>query len=133
MAAINRDKLAAKENEARAVALEIKGIQAEIKQSFNNAGTLADLSDRLCKAEQKLALITAKSEQIRAEKLDQADLETALAMFDPLWDSMPPAERGRVVALLLERIGYDGKQGTLSITFHACGIRTLINNKESAK
>ena len=133
VATINRDKLVAAESAARAVALEIKGIQTDIKGSFHDAGALVDLSDRLCRAEQKLALTTAKSEQIRAEKLDEADLETALAMFDPLWDSMAPAERGRVVGLLIERIGYDGKQGTLSITFHACGIRTLINNKENAQ
>lgn len=133
VATVNREKLAAAESEARVVAQEIRDTQTEIKRSFDNAEALIDLSDRLHRAEQKLALIAARSEQIRTEKLDEADLETALAMFDPLWDSMVAAERERIMRLLIERIGYDGKQGTLAITFHACGIRTLLNNKENAQ
>lgn len=108
VAAINRQKLATVESEAKDACGEILAIQSEIKRSFSDSSALADLGER-----------------IRAEKVDEGDLEAALGLFDPLWDSMAAAERERVLGLLLERIAYDGKQGMLAITFRPCGIRTL--------
>jgi hypothetical protein len=34
-------------------------------------------------------------------------------------------EQGRLLALLIERIDYDGRDGSICISFHAEGIRTL--------
>jgi site-specific DNA recombinase len=51
-------------------------------------------------------------------------------MFDPLWETMRSAERERVIQLLLERVAYNGKEGTVAITFRASGIKTLANQQQ---
>ena len=38
---------------------------------------------------------------------------------------MTPAEQGRVVRLLVERVDYDGQQGKAAITFQPLGLKTL--------
>lgn len=48
-----------------------------------------------------------------------------LASFDQLWDSLSPREQARVLELLIERIDYDGQHGSVSLTFHPCGIKAL--------
>ncbi|HEV2293854.1 MAG TPA: hypothetical protein VGR35_08350 [Tepidisphaeraceae bacterium] len=66
--------------------------------------------------------------------MDQADVAKALAAFDPVWGQLSPKEQAQVLQLLVERVAYDGKQGTVSITFHPSGIKTMAaeNNLEEA-
>ena len=48
------------------------------------------------------------------ERLYEADLETALRMFDPVWDSLTAQERTRLIELLVEQVAYDGVKKTQS-------------------
>ncbi len=52
-------------------------------------------------------------------------MSRVLAEFDQLWETLAPREQGRVLGLLVERVEYDGQRGSVSLTFHACGIRAL--------
>ncbi|RLC37127.1 recombinase family protein, partial [candidate division Kazan bacterium] len=61
----------------------------------------------------------------KRESVDERELTAALADFDPVWESLSPRERTRLIHLLVERVGYDGDKGTLSITFRPAGIKTL--------
>jgi site-specific DNA recombinase len=69
-------------------------------------------------------------EQIRAVHeglLDEGQAATALALFDPLWQQLPPAEQARVLGLLVQRVDYDGALGKLAITFQTDGIKALAD------
>jgi site-specific DNA recombinase len=46
-------------------------------------------------------------------------------VFDPVWERPGLREQARVVELLGERVDYDGGKGTVAVTFHAAGIKTL--------
>jgi len=48
-----------------------------------------------------------------------------LAQFDGIWAALTPTEQARVLALLIERIEFDGKGGNVSITFHPPGIKAM--------
>lgn len=61
----------------------------------------------------------------KAQRIDRADLEAALAQFDGLWSSLSPAEQARVLQLLIERVEYDRAAGKVSISFRPSGVRTL--------
>jgi site-specific DNA recombinase len=56
-----------------------------------------------------------------------------MKMFDPVWDSLSTAERARVVQLLVEQVTYDGRDGTLSITFRPNGIKALVEEAQAAE
>ena len=60
--------------------------------------------------------------------VDEKDAVRALALFEPVWDALSPREQVRVVQLLVERVDYDGAKGTVSITFHPTGIRSLAED-----
>ena len=57
--------------------------------------------------------------------LDENETARVLKLFDPIWDSLAPREQARVIRLVVEQVNYDGRMGTVSITFHQTGIRTL--------
>src|SRR5262249_958461 len=82
------------------------------------------LEDRLGAARREL-------EALRGRRIDVADLQVALASFDPLWDHLTSRERARVVQLLIERIDYDGGTGKIGITFAPAGVQTLAAEAQS--
>jgi site-specific DNA recombinase len=56
---------------------------------------------------------------------DPATLAQALSDFGSVWDTLPSDEQARFVALVVERVDYDGAKGKLAISFHPAGILKL--------
>jgi site-specific DNA recombinase len=64
--------------------------------------------------------------------VDEREVEAALTVFDPVWERLSPREQARIIHLLVERVDYDGKNGTVSVTFRPNGIKTLAQQFEEA-
>jgi site-specific DNA recombinase len=54
-------------------------------------------------------------------------LGAALADLEPIWEELFPAERARILALLLERVEFDGAGGEVAITFRPGGPAALAD------
>lgn len=93
----------------------------------NNAviSRLADLQERIGLVEGRVKKVRDQIHDIRRRLIGEAEAATALALFDPVWGSLTPAEQAHVVGLLVERVDYDGARNRVSIAFHAAGIKTL--------
>lgn len=88
---------------------------------------LADLQEQIASAERRLTEVRDEVEHLRRDVIDEADVARAVAEFDPVWETLSSHEQARLVQLLIKRIDYDGRDGVVSITFHAAGIKTLAN------
>jgi site-specific DNA recombinase len=84
-----------------------------------------ELQDILHKKEARLQEIRTELAALKNTTVDEADLRKALGLFDPVWDALYPAERRRVLHLLIERVDYDAKEGRVALAFRPTGIRTL--------
>ena len=99
-----------------------------------------DLSDAVCilnwlfvgEVEAEFDTITRRADQLRAElaalnhqDIDEKDLRAALASFEPVWRELFPAERARILHLLIEEVRYDAEAGEVAITFRPGGVRSL--------
>ncbi|MEQ8789510.1 MAG: recombinase family protein [Pirellulaceae bacterium] len=93
------------------------------------AARFADLQDRITSTERRLTEVRDEVERQRRDLIDEAEVAKAMAEFDPVWESLSPREQGRLLQLLIERIDYDGRDGMVSITFHAGGIKALANHE----
>jgi len=91
---------------------------------------LADLEDQIRYARVRADGIREKIAKRKSELIDEKELTSALKEFDPILESLSLRERTRVIQLLVERVGYDGEKGELSITFRSTGIKILA--QESA-
>lgn len=94
---------------------------------------LADLQERVGQVEQRLAKIQEQVRAIRAERIGELAARRALASFDPVWEALTPREQTRLIGLLVERVDYDGAKGTMSLTFHPAGIKTLADDMGDIK
>lgn len=88
---------------------------------------LADLQERIRGAEKRATAIREQVILLSRDIVDHREVASAMAVFDPVWDSLTPREQVRVVQLLVERVDYDGATGNVSITFHPSGIKTLAD------
>jgi len=114
--------------EIRKVAIEAAGADSDTPATRR----LADLQERVQSGERRLTEIREEASRLRAELVDKQDVARALHEFDPMWDSLSPREQARVLHLLIEHVDYDGKDGTVSVTFRPAGIRELATLEEEA-
>jgi site-specific DNA recombinase len=125
------------EAEQRGLERDLAGWQAEVRHlslrlcpgGDNGAAVarLADLQERINRVEGRVRQVRAQLRAARAQLLDEGAAATALALFEPHWEALPPAEQARVVGLLVQRVDYDGARGKLSLTFQPAGIKALAD------
>ena len=64
------------------------------------------------------------------ELVDEREVARVLSLFDPVWETLSPREQVRIIRLRVQRVDYDGEKGTVSVTFHPAGIKTLADELE---
>jgi site-specific DNA recombinase len=88
---------------------------------------LADLQERIDMTERRRLGVREQVQEVRRQMIDEEEARQALASFDPVWASLTPLEQGRLVALLVQQVNYDGATGKVAITFHPTSIRALAD------
>jgi len=91
---------------------------------------IAELQERIRVAEQRATEVREQTVALNRELVDEREVEAALSVFDPVWDTLSPREQARIIQLLVERVDYNGKDGTVSLTFRPSGIKTLAKQLE---
>jgi site-specific DNA recombinase len=125
------EQIEALEMEQQVVEREMKRLVGQIRRATStvtgdlDTAQLADLHERLGVAERRRTALQQDLEAIRGRMVTKADVDTALAAFDPVWESLSIKERVGALNLLIKRVDYDGTKGSVSITFHFTGIKTL--------
>ena len=123
--------------------VEERTLQKELKRHHASLGkviAVAGKADEIVLTESRIRAVEIKITEVRGrivalgrEIVDEREVESALSVFDPVWDTLCPREQARIIRLLVERVDYDGGKGTIAVTFHANGIKTLAAQcKEAA-
>ena len=94
---------------------------------------LAGIQERLRVAERRLTEVDNELATLSGRQVNEADVATALAEFDNIWDALAPREQIRVLELLIEQIEFNGHRGNMSITFRPTGIKTLTDTLSATK
>jgi site-specific DNA recombinase len=120
------------EAENRRLARDLASYNAELRKlaarpATNGAATdrMADLQDRIRAGEQRATQVREELVRLAGELVDEEEAARALAAFDPVWETLTPREQVRLIRLLVQRVDYDGEKGTVSVSFHPAGIKTL--------
>jgi len=106
---------------------ELRDLAAKGRTNGVTTDRMADVQDRIKIAEQRTTEVREQIVALSRELVDAREVGEACSLFDPLWDTLTAREQARILHLLIERIDYDGVNGTVSITFHPTGIKTLAD------
>ena len=89
------------------------------------AQRLGEKDDELREVERREAEVRAELAALETGSIDPEELREALADLEPTWAELFPAERKRVLTLLLERVEFDATEGEVAITFRPGAPRGL--------
>lgn len=124
MAQIERDG-AVGVREVQKLEAEMRKIAATAATNANADARLADLHERLTKANERARALRSEAAQIEGEAFIRDDVAAAFGEFGATWDVLCPREQAAVLANLVKRVDYDGAIKTVAITFHSAGLTTL--------
>lgn len=125
------DRLSQLKQEQQTAARELAALNRDLVrvagQTSNGARVdrLAQLQDEIRVVEEKAASRTIEVAALAKNIVSEEELQQALSDFDPVWQALNTAEQARLLALIVERIGYDGPSGRVTITFRSLGLRRL--------
>ncbi len=86
---------------------------------------LRQVEESIQRLSQQAADARRQFDALADQTIDETDLRAALERFDPIWDELFPAEKARLLALLIERVTYDARTSEVGIMFHPGGVRSL--------
>jgi site-specific DNA recombinase len=133
------ERIAEIDAEERRLMRELAGHQRDLRKLIEELGAAsasgvatglqADIQERVQTSERRLSELATERQRLQRDLIDERDAARALKAFDPIWETLSPREQARLLQLLIERIDYDGREGTISITFRPSGIKTLTDRK----
>jgi site-specific DNA recombinase len=118
------------ERDLAALRRETEGLVGQLA-SATAAATAAvtagieEREQRRISSERRLAEVRQRLVELDAERIEESDLSRALRDFAPLWEVLTVPERERVIRMLIERIDYDGRDGSLRISYRLAGLAHL--------
>ena len=86
---------------------------------------MADLQERIGALERRMSEVRPSWPALRREAVSEEEVAEALKAFDPVWKSLNTNEQTRIVRMLVERVGYDGRTGKVAVTFRSAGFKAL--------
>jgi site-specific DNA recombinase len=119
----------------QAGARELRRLNADLAKVSASGGNgmrldrMADLQDRIGSLERRISEIRAELGAIEADAVTEEEVAAALKAFDPVWKSLNTNEQTRVIRMLIERVGYDGRTGKVAVTFRSAGFKALCGGR----
>lgn len=90
---------------------------------------MADLHDRIARADARLAELRQQLEEQERDRLDASDINLAFAHFDNVWNTLSPREQAQVLSLLVARVEFDVADSTVAVSFHPSAMKALTHEK----
>jgi site-specific DNA recombinase len=109
---------------------EVRKLAGRLATNGTATDRVADLQDRIQATEQRATQVREELLALGRELVDEKEVARVLSLFDPVWETLSPREQVRIIRLLVQRVDYDGEKGTVSVTFHPAGIKTLAEELE---
>lgn len=122
----------AAEAELSVVERDLARLSAELGRAAGDAGTdghaagrLADLHEKVAAAEEQATALRERIDEASAGAITKEEVDAALGEFDGVWSNLSPKEQAKLVRMLIQRVDYDANKGSVAITFHPLGLRTI--------
>jgi len=120
------------ERELVVVERDLARLHADLRRTAVDAATdghaaarLADLHQGVQTADERAAAIRREIADADTGQITKAEVDAALGEFDGVWSRLSPKEQAKLMRMLVQRVDYDATKGSVSITFHPLGLRSI--------
>ncbi|MGE3779011.1 MAG: recombinase family protein [Pirellulaceae bacterium] len=109
--------------------VEVRKLTIDSHADSGNTARIADLHEEIARVEGRLTELRTKIEGASVERLNMSDVDAAFVDFDNVWNTLSPREQADVLSLLIASVEFDSESGTISVSFHNAGIKSLAQSK----
>jgi site-specific DNA recombinase len=122
---------------ASALREELSTANARVKNLKSQVARMRDPeTPRLAEIRERLAAGEAHAEELRKEvlrrerqRIDEKELRRAMESFEEVWKTMNLEEQRNLLHQLVEKVGYDGRTGKVTVSFKSAAVKELVQKE----
>ena len=111
---------------------ELSGVQARLKNGKSQVARLrepaddrrAELTDQIGTGEARVVELKREI-MLRERERMEGDIRKTMEPFEVLWKAMNMREQGLLLRQMIEKVGYEGRTGKVTVSFKSASIRQL--------
>jgi site-specific DNA recombinase len=91
---------------------------------------------RLAEIHEQLITGDARAEELRRDilrrekqRIDEKELRRPMESFEDVWKAMNLEEQRGLLRQLVEKVGYDGRTGKVTVSFKSAGVKELVKKE----
>jgi site-specific DNA recombinase len=86
---------------------------------------MADLQERIGSIERRMSEVRTELDDMDSGAIGEEEAAEALEAFEPAWKSLNTNEQSRILRVIVDRVGYDGRNGKVAVTFRSTGLKEI--------
>jgi len=105
----------------------IKNLKSQIPRLRNlEAARLAEIREQLAAGETLAEQLRKEILRREKQRIDEKELRRTMGSFEDVWKAMNLDEQRNLLRQLVEKIGYDGRTGKVTVSFKSAGVKELV-------
>jgi site-specific DNA recombinase len=112
---------------------ELNGLQLRVKNFKSQLARMrqsdptreAELKEQIGTGEARAAVLKREVQIRERTRLDEKELRKTMESFEELWKTMNIQEQSLLLRQLVEKVGYDGRTGKVTVSFKSASIKEL--------
>jgi site-specific DNA recombinase len=120
------EALASLQDELKVTNLNVKNLKSQLTRARNpEPARLAKLHEQVDTGEARTAELRKEILRLEKQRVDEKELRKTMDSFQELWKAMNMEEQRGIVCQLVEKVGYDGRTGKVTLSFKSAGGKEL--------
>ena len=108
----------------------IKNLKSQIARLRNpEARRLAEIREQLAAGETRAEELRKEILRREKQRIDEKELRRAMESFEDVWKAMNLDEQRSLLRQLVEKVGYDGRTGKVTVSFKSTGVKELVQKE----
>ena len=115
------------QDQLHAINLNVKNLKSQLARTRNlEPARVAELREQVASGEAHAAELRKEILRLEKQLVDEKDLCKAMGSFQEVWKAMNIEEQRALVGQLVEKVGYDGRTGKVTLSFKSAGVKELV-------
>jgi len=105
----------------------VKNLKSQIARLRDPEATrLAEIREHLSAGESEAEALRKEILRREKQRIDEKEIRSTMRDFDNVWKTMALAEQRKLLHQLVEKVGYDGRTGKVTVSFKSAGVKELV-------
>ena len=108
----------------------VKNLKSQIARLRNpEAARLVEIREQLAAGEACAAELRKEILRRERQRIDEKELRRTMESFEEVWTAMNLDEQRNLLRQLVEKVGYDGRTGKVTVSFKSAGVKELVQKE----